>query len=96
MKGVTKEELAIIKNILAPHKEKYNFFAYGSRVRDDFRELSDLDIMIKSEKEADLSDIEQLKENFDNSSLPYVVNFVDYFNLTKEFYSLIEKDLLKL
>ena len=75
---------------------KYEFFAYGSRVKGNFRELSDLDLMIKGNESATVSDIDELKEKFDNSSLPYVVNFVDYFNLTKDFYNLIEKDLLKL
>ena len=96
MLGVTEEELNEIKAIVEHYKDKYEFFAYGSRVKGNFRELSDLDLMIKGNESASVSDIDELKEKFDNSSLPYVVNFVDYFNLTKDFYNLIEKDLLKL
>ncbi len=93
MKGVTEKELEIIKDILLPFREKYEFFAYGSRVRGDFRELSDLDIMIKGANPAKLENIEKLKEDFDNSNLPYIVNIVDYFSLTESFYDIIKEDL---
>ncbi|MBR2430615.1 nucleotidyltransferase domain-containing protein [bacterium] len=96
MLGVTEKELEIIKNILMPFREDYNFFAYGSRVKGNFRPLSDLDLMIKGENLAELTDIENLKEKFDNSSLPYIVNLVDYFSLTESFYSIIKKDLIKI
>lgn len=92
LKGVTDKEYSIIKDILKDYNGE--FFAYGSRVRGDFTELSDLDIMVKS------TDFEkflpQLKDRFDNSFLPYVVNFVDFATLDEKFYRLIEKDLVKI
>ena len=81
MKGVNEEELKIIANIIAPFKDKYKFFAYGSRVKGNFRELSDLDIMVRGEIPININDFEELKEKFDNSSLPYIVNLIDYFSL---------------
>lgn len=96
IKGVTESELKIINSILEQFKDKYEFFIYGSRVKGNFRFLSDLDMMIKGAELADLGDIEILKENFDNSSLSYIVNIVDYFNLSEDFYNLIKNDLLKL
>ena len=96
MKGVSKEELKIIANIIAPFKDKYNFFAYGSRVKGNFRELSDLDIMVRGEIPININDFEELKEKFDNSSLPYIVNLVDYFSLIESFYNSIKKDLIKI
>lgn len=96
IKGVTESELKIINSILEQFKDKYEFFIYGSRVKGNFRFLSDLDMMIKGTELADLGDIEILKENFDNSSLSYIVNIVDYFNLSEDFYNLIKNDLLKL
>ncbi len=96
IKGVTESELKIINSILEPFKNKYEFFLYGSRIKGNFRFLSDLDMMIRGLKSADLDDIEILKENFDKSNLSYIVNIVDYFNLSEDFFNLIEKDLLKL
>ena len=96
MLGVSEKELKIIESIIKPFKDNYNFYVYGSRVKGDFRQLSDLDVMISGEKSADLNDIEILKEGFDNSDLPYIVNIVDYFSLSERFYNIIKSDLIKL
>ena len=96
MKGVSEEELKIIENIIAPYRDIYEFFAYGSRAKGNFRELSDLDIMVRGKIPININDFEELKEKFDNSSLPYIVNLVDYFSLTESFYSIIKKDLIKI
>lgn len=94
IKGVTEQEEKIIYQILEPYKNKYEFFFYGSRVKGNFRPMSDLDILIKGEN-AQL-DIQDLKEDFDNSNLSYIVNFADFNSLDEKFYKLIEKDLVKL
>ena len=96
MKGVNEEELKIIANIIAPFKDKYKFFAYGSRVKGNFRELSDLDIMIKGKNPIEVFELEEIKENFDNSNLSYVVNLVDYFSISESFYNIIKDDLRKI
>ena len=96
MKGVSEEELKIIESIIASYKTKYDFFAYGSRVKGNFRELSDLDIMIMGNNPININDIEELKEKFDNSKLPYIVNFVDFSSLTENFYNMIKNDLIKI
>ena len=74
--------------------QKYNakFYAYGSRVKGDFSELSDLDILVKSQKNI----IPELKEKFDTSYLPYIVNFTDANSVDKTFYNLIKNDLTEL
>lgn len=95
IKGVTHTEQAIINNILTPFKDKYDFYYYGSRVKGNFRFLSDLDILIKSDKEIILEDMEILKTLFDNSNLPYVVNLTDYNNVDEKFYNMIKNDLIK-
>lgn len=92
LKGVTDKEYSIIKDVLKDFNGE--FYAYGSRVRGDFSALSDLDIMVKS---ADYEKIlPELKEKFDKSYLPYVVNFVDYNSLDEKFYNLIKDDLVKI
>ena len=96
IKGVTKNEENIIKSVLEPYKEKYDFYYYGSRVKGDFRFLSDLDIMVRGIELVNLSDINDIKEKFDKSNLPYVVNIADYYNLDEKFYKLIEADLVKI
>lgn len=92
LKGVTDKKYSIIKNILTEYNGE--FFACGSRVRGDFSVLSDLDIMVKSNDYGKI--LPELREKFDRSYLPYVVNFVDYNTLDKNIYSLIENDLVRI
>lgn len=96
IKGITNAERIEIDSILKPYKDRYKFYCYGSRVKGNFRPLSDLDIMIKGEKKVDINDIETLKTLFDNSNLFYVVNLVDFYNLSDTFYNIIKKDLIQL
>lgn len=92
--GVSEKETAIIKEILAPYAEIYEFYFYGSRVKGIFSKTSDLDILIKGTAEIPLSVLEELKEKFDDSSLPYIVNFSDYNRIDETFYNHIKKDLV--
>ena len=92
IKGVTQKEYEIIRSILKDYDGE--FFAYGSRVKGDFSELSDLDIMVKSTDYNKI--ITELKSRFDNSYLPYVVNFTDFNNIDEKFYNLIKNDLTKI
>ena len=39
--------------------------------------------------------LEIIKFLFDKSDLPFVVNFADFNSIDEKFYSLIEKDLVK-
>lgn len=96
IKGITDNDEVIIKSIIEPYKQNYDFYFYGSRVKGNFRFLSDLDIMIKGDKVAEISCIEDLKNKFDKSNLSYIVNITDYHNMDEHFYKLIEQDLVKI
>ena len=92
MKGLTEKEYNIVKEILSRFEGE--FFAYGSRVKGNFTPLSDLDILVKN---ADFDKIlPRLKSDFDNSSLPFVVNFTDGNTVSEKFYNLIKDDLVKI
>ncbi len=95
IKGVTEVEDSLIQDILAPYKNEFDFFYYGSRVKGNFEKTSDLDILIKGVKVFPLNKLETIKTMFDNSDLPYIVNFVDYNNIEEKFYNYIKKDLVK-
>ena len=90
IKGVNAKELTIIKNILKNYDAK--FFAYGSRVKGNYSALSDLDILVKSDKNI----IPELKEQFDKSYIPYVVNFTDANSIDENLYNLIKNDLIEI
>lgn len=94
--GITKKEQNIINDILVAYKNNYQFYAYGSRVKGTYSPTSDLDILIKGNQEMPLDTLEELKQKFDNSILPYVVNFSDYHKIDTDFYKQIEKYLSEL
>lgn len=94
--GVTQNEHSIITDILKNYIQDYSFYYYGSRVKGNFGKTSDLDILIKGKKEIPLTDLVHLKEQIDESKLPYIVNFTDYNNIDESFYSLIKNDLVKI
>lgn len=93
IKGVSRSELEIIQSILRPYAQNYEFYFFGSRVRGNFSKSSDLDVLIKGHEEMPLNDLEPIKEQFDESSLPYIVNFIDYHKIDQNFYKLIANDL---
>ncbi len=92
LKGVTEKENYIIQNILKDYP--CEFYAYGSRVKGDFDALSDLDILVKASNFDDI--ISDLKSKFDESLLPYVVNFTNYSSIDEHFYNIIKKDLVRI
>lgn len=93
IKGLTEKEETIVKEILKPYFSKYDFYFYGSRVKGNFRPLSDLDILMKSDSNINLNDIDKIKEKFDESDLSFVVNLA--YNVDEKFYNLIVCDLIK-
>ncbi len=95
IKGITPEEEVIIKNILEPYLTEYDFFYYGSRVKGNYEKSSDLDVLIKGKSEIPYDKLELIRFLFDNSDLPFVVNFADFYSMDESFYKLIEKDLVK-
>ena len=92
--GITENENKIINEILKDYVSKYSFFYYGSRIKGNFNKTSDLDILIKSTQEMPLSELVDLKEKFDISKLPYIVNFSEYIKMNENFYNLIKNDLI--
>ena len=49
IKGMTSEEQQAVEEILAPYMNDYSFYYYGSRVKGNFSNLSDLDILIEGD-----------------------------------------------
>jgi len=94
IKGINDLEEKIILEILHPYFKEFNFYYYGSRVKGDFRPLSDLDILIKGKTPVSSEMIDCLKQGFDESDLPFIVNFIDYHSISTEFYNTIKSNLI--
>ncbi len=92
--GITEKEHNIVLEILKEYFDKYSFYYYGSRIKGTFNKTSDLDILIRGNQEMPLRDLAELKEKFDESKLPYIVNFTDYNAIDEKFFNLIKDDLV--
>lgn len=92
--GITEKEQKTIERILDKYSQDYAFFYYGSRVKGTYEITSDLDVLVKGAAEMPLTVLQGIKEEFDNSDLPYIVNFSDYYNLDNSFYERIKPDLI--
>lgn|SRR5574344_1455353 len=95
IKGLTEEQENVICQILSEYEDFDSFF-YGSRVKGNFVKSSDLDILLKGKNSISLKILEEIKQKFYESSLPFIVNIVDYNNIGEKFFKQIEKDLVKI
>lgn len=94
IKGMTSEEQQAVEEILAPYMKDYSFYYYGSRVKGNFSNLSDLDILIEGDISPDK--LSKLKYEFNESiKLPFIVNLALKNSMDEYFYNLIKNDLVK-
>lgn len=81
---------AIINSILI--KYPYKFYAYGSRVKRQAKQYSDLDLCYQ--EEIPLNVLGHLREDFEESNLPFSVDLVAWNWMSPEFQELIKNDLV--
>ena len=93
-KGICENEQEIVRKILTRFSDDYGFYYYGSRVKGGFSKVSDLDILIKGTNPFPADELEKIKTEFDESNLPFVVNFTDFHNIEKDFFYSIENSLV--
>ena len=80
--------IAIIKESL-PHAHIYLF---GSRARKDHKEESDIDIAIDNNKKIDSHILSTIKEQIEESTIPFTVDIIDLNSISEEFKNEILKD----
>ncbi len=93
-----KKYLDIINKILWVHldKSRDRAFIFGSWAIGDNRKFSDIDIGIESKRKLPLKIISRLKEAFEISDLPYMVDVVDFRGTDREFKKLAKAKIIKL
>ena len=63
---------------------------FGSRIKGTQQKFSDLDICLKAKDSMEIIDIAELKETFSDSDVPFIVDIVDYQNLSAGFKKIID------
>lgn len=84
--------LQILLSLLHQHVPHANVWAYGSRVTNDYYDASDLDLVLRNQKDlSQASDgIFDLQEALIESDIPIQVQVVDWARIPKSFHSEIE------
>ena len=90
MLQLEKRHWEIVQQILS--KYPYQFYAYGSRVKGNAWKLSDLDLCYYDDVPSRV--IYELREEFTQSNLPFVVELVNWKNMRPAFQKAIKKDLI--
>ncbi len=87
------KDLICIKEILKSYVPNYVILAYGSRVNGTAHSASDLDLVIKSinGEPLDISTLVDLKEAFQNSNIPILIDIRDWARIPDYFKEEIQK-----
>lgn len=88
---VAEKDLAIIKNILTKYIQNGRALAFGSRYKGTHKEYSDLDLAIDLNRKMTLKELCDIKEAFEESTLNYRVDVLDYNGISAEFKAVIDE-----
>ena len=92
MLDLTAQHLEVVKGILGQHVPSCEIRVFGSRTNGKARSYSDLDLAIVGKEKIPLRLMCQLQEGFENSSLPFRVEILDWYRVSDEFKKVIEKN----
>jgi predicted nucleotidyltransferase len=81
--------LEMVRTILRQHLPQAEVWAYGSRVRGDHHDTSDLDLVARNPLDLaqPLPLLGDVTEAFSESNLPLIVQIVDWARIPVEFHS---------
>lgn len=82
----------ILVTIIKKHLPHAQVYLFGSRARGDYTAESDIDIAIDLGKEIDSSLLSQIKEEIEESTIPFTVDIVDLHTISDNFKKQILKD----
>ncbi len=82
----------IILEIINKYIPECKIYLFGSRARKTHSPGSDIDIAINCEKKIQTSNLSQIKEDIEESIIPYFVDVVDMHAITNEMKKQIKND----
>ena len=78
--GLTTNDIETIHNIFRKYPNVRLVFLFGSRAKGNYKKGSDIDLAIMN-KGVNIDTIFKIKREFEESSLPYFVDLINYFEL---------------
>ena len=90
MIAVSPAEMEIILDIIKKHVPNRDVLAFGSRYKWTHSDTSDLDLAITGGGKTGFDVICEIKEDFMESDLPFMVDVVDYHAISSAFRKIID------
>ena len=78
--GLTARDIKTIQSIFNKYPEVILVHLFGSRAKGNYKPASDIDLAIMNEG-VSLETMSKIKGEFEESSLPYLIDLVDYYSL---------------
>ena len=91
MIDVKPEQLPEIKGILGEHVPGWEVRAFGSRVTGRAKPWSDLDLAVAGPSPLGWQNVARLIEAFQESTLPFRVDVLDWHDVSPSFQAIIDK-----
>ncbi|MGB4544415.1 MAG: nucleotidyltransferase domain-containing protein [Smithellaceae bacterium] len=76
---------------MAKHLSPVEVFAFGSRVSGKAKPYSDLDLVVKEKNRIPINTLARLKEDFEESDIPFRVEILDWNGISRELQNIIKK-----
>ena len=89
---IENEYLDIVKNILKKYVPHAKIKVFGSRVNGTPKPYSDLDLIIENTTEISLLTLAKIDHDFEESSIPFRVDVMDWFSISTEIKEVILKN----
>lgn len=91
---IAENHLAMIKEILRAHAPDCEVRAFGSRLTDKAKSYSDLDLVVIGKKKIERKIMIALKEAFEESTLPFRIDLLDWRRISDNFKKIIQKNYI--
>lgn len=96
MISLTPDEVKVVKEILAKYLPHVEVRVFGSRLRNDHKKYSDLDLLLIDKEKIPREVLFAMQDDFAESDLPFRVDLVDINRISAEFRKMIVKDAVPL
>ena len=96
MIDLSADQLKQVQEIVRQHVPSGEVYVFGSRVSGRAKKFSDLDLMIKDTGGLPWRTLADLRESFEASDLPIMVDVVDWDSCSARFRSLVGAQLVRI
>ena len=92
MVNLEAKQLAIVKSILNHYIPTAEIWIFGSRITDNYKPYSDLDLIIKHCDSLDKKTLFKLMDAFEESDLIIKIDLLDWQTTSPEFHQVVLKN----